>query len=291
MRAAYICSTDGAGVYSDNRLSECVDSGLQSLRDLGIDSEVVQRQTGDFLSQPVITCFLSTLRQINMTKLSSFADMVKQNRRGENVMAINAKLNFLFTPVMINPPNVSLLNKNAEPEFWKVNGTNEMRFNFNFWKGNLETKQKRNSTQVFSSLDVGLVMPDWILHSEQLEMHKASMQFLFQNGPMCKGGVMQLSLRNYYATLFLQIMNSPLTIRARSMGYQPLLLIKNCLLQKNERFGLHGCQLSTIDLKPKSYVSLAGYFRGNMKDRNLHIITMTNRDNNLLVEKKSNSEH
>ena len=134
MRAAYICSTDGAGVYSDNRLSECVDSGLQSLRDLGIDSEVVQRQTGDFLSQPVITCFLSTLRQINMTKLSSFADMVKQNRRGENVMAINAKLNFLFTPVMINPPNVSLLNKNAEPEFWKVNGTNEMRFNFNFWK-------------------------------------------------------------------------------------------------------------------------------------------------------------
>lgn len=276
-------SADALEVYRDGNDEIDVLHGLDGLKELGIDTNLVKRCPADFFSQPVVTCFLSTLRQIGMTQISSFADMVKPGHHGQQLLAINQKLNFFFTPLMIQSPNISLLNKNAEPEMKTDTGTGEKVYNTKFWEGNVERKIMRGQTN-FSSLEVGLYMPDWVLHPKQLEMHKSAMPFLCNHGPMINGGVMLLSLKNAYLQVFLRNMTSAHTIQARLAGYQPLFLIKNCLLQESSRFGINGSQLSSMDMKPKTYLTFAGYYKGSLQDRNLHIIGMTNCDNNLLVQ-------
>ena len=123
---------------------------MSALQDLGIDPSIVTRRTDDFLSSPVVTCFLPMLRQIGMTSISSFSNMIKMDRRAQNVLALNDKLNFLFTPIMVNGTTVSLLNKCAETEFMTCKTTGELQFNHNFWKANVETKPLVSTIAIFN---------------------------------------------------------------------------------------------------------------------------------------------
>lgn len=276
-------STDAMEVYKDGNIKDDVNTGLESLRALGLDTSLVKRVPTDFLSQPIVTCFLSTLRQIGITQISSFADMVKLGRHGQEEIATNSKLNFFFTPLMIQPPNLSLLNKNAQPEMKTDIATGEKVYNTQFWEGNVEKKMMSGQRQ-FSSLEMGMHIPDFVLHPQQLQKHRDAIPFLSNHGPMINGGVMLLSLKNAYIQVFLRNMTSGHTIKARMMGYQPLFLMRNCLLQQNHNYGINGCQLSSMNMKPKSYITFAGYYKGSLEEKNLHIIGMTNSRNNLLVE-------
>ena len=87
--------------------------------------------------------------------------------------------------------------------------------------------------------------------------------------------------------MFLRSMSSELVAKARLAGFQPLFLLKNAIVQKTDHFGLHGHQITTINVRPKSYLAMVGFFRGS--GENLQLITLTNEENHFLVLANDNN--
>ena len=76
-------------------------------------------------------------------------------------------------------------------------------------------------------------------------------------------------------------MTSDLVAKARLTGCMPLFLMKNAICSSTRDFGLNGYQMSTLNLQPKSYLALVGFFKGQGED--LQVITLTNEENKLIV--------
>ena len=84
-------------------------------------------------------------------------------------------------------------------------------------------------------------------------------------------------------------MKSDLVVKARMAGYFPLFLMKNCLLQKSAAFGKNGWQFSSMDKRPKSYLALVAFYKGKEEDGTLSVITLSNKNDELLTLELNNN--
>ena len=117
-----------------------------------------------------------------------------------------------------------------------------------------------------------------------MQQHIHGLGSMKMMGPMARNrnNVCLMTLKNSYCFVFLNQMESDLVGRARLAGFHTLWLIKNCLLQKSESFGLNGYQFSTLDKQPKSYLHLVGFHKGSVEGGDLRIIPLTNSSNEFL---------
>ena len=94
-------------------------------------------------------------------------------------------------------------------------------------------------------------------------------------------------MKQEYATVFLKSMESELVAKARLAGFQTLFLLKNAIIQDTTHFGLHVHQITTINISPKSYLAMVGFYKGYGDD--LQLITLQNKEQNFLVLANSNN--
>ena len=252
---------------------------------LGIDMEGVVQSTNDIFSPVVQECFLEPMRYIGVDNLSHTGDFAKVDETvqegGTHALDFNHKANFLFAPMMVRDKKMSLLNNKNEPEF-VPNEQGGMDFNYNFWSANLNIKRNKITGSTFTNIDIAAIIPTWSLSEFQLRKHTAAMEFMPQHGPTFPNKKAYfLNIKNEYATVFLRNMKSDLVAKAGLAGWMPLFLMKNAIISKTKQFGLNGVQVTTVNLQPKSYLAMVGFFKGNDKD--LQIITLTDVEKKLVV--------
>lgn len=146
----------------------------------------------------------------------------------------------------------------------------------------MQRRQLHQSPGRFEFINIGMFIPDWVVPSNSFTEHQAAMRQLTSLGGMAADNVAVLSLKGSYAWTFVNSMKSPLVGYARAAGYSPLYVLKNCLLQKN-KFHASKAAFSTINLKPKSYLVLVGFWKNNGPNQQPSIVSMTNSERELLM--------
>ena len=130
-----------------------------------------------------------------------------------------------------------------------------------------------------------MLQPDWSIPDLQKGAHEDALRFMKEHGPIVTNSdnVALLCLKNAYAHTFVNQMKTQLVANAILAGFQPVWVIKNCLLQKAKSFGINGYQFSSLDKNPKSFIHLVGFCSGNAKDNNLRIIVLKNNEDEFLT--------
>lgn len=200
-------------------------------------------------------------------------------------IALGIKANILFSPVGLLGGRISLYNKFGNLEF-DHDGT----YNPSYWTDMKETRNRRSPPGLFTSVEIGAVIPDFVVPHGAWQSHKDAFDHMNQYGPALgneKNQVLLLSLKQIYVMCFERYMSSPLMAAARQADWKPLFLLKTCIVTASDRFGVNGYQVTTVDKHPKSYMLLAAFYKG--KGDNVRIITLTDEANNFMVLADHNS--
>lgn len=259
-----------------------------------LDMTSMGLQTGEafhgasrFHSPVVNQCLLQPMQKMSVFNVDNYSHAVQvdiTSPEGKS-MSSNSKSCFFFSPLMIRNNTLSSVNNENVREYVRNPQTGEMEYNKSFWPANLVVKNLRNGG-TFTTLDVGMFIPQFVIPEEQLNAHREAVNFMELHGPCVHGsagnGVALLSLKQAYAHVFVSTMQSELVVQARKAGYHPLWLIKNCLCQTSARFGINGYQFSTLDKRPKSYLSLVAFYKGGTNGEPLIMVTLTNNSNEFL---------
>jgi hypothetical protein len=260
-----------------------VDQAVSDWSNIGFTTEGTTTSTYQIFSRPVADYLLEPLQNIGVTYLSTAADLCPVDETTDTLRVIdrNHKACFLFTPMMIKDKKMSFLNNHNKPEILNLRGRKV--YNREFWTANLNIKNKTRVTEnYFRTIEMAAFIPDWTVAEAYKDTHKAAMRWMSENAAVFPTAQsFYLSLKQEYATVFVRNMESPLVAKARLAGYHPLFLLKNAIIQETKHFGLHGHQLTTINILPKSYLALVGFFAGSGAD--LRVITLQNDKNSFMV--------
>jgi hypothetical protein len=258
-----------------------------SLASIGVQADSASVGISSYISKAVTEALLQPLSTVGMYNVAAMSEYMTRDFDGSMSLKSNPKHHFLFTPIMIKKDHVSVVNAENETETFLLGGTAEVRYNRRFWRANMECK-KFGGGGNFWTLDIGFHQPIWTIPELQRDDHVRAMEAMKEMGPGAKNSsnVFLMTLKQYYAHLFVQEMETTLTAKAILAGFKPLFLIKNCLLQST-KFGINNHQFSTMDKQPKSYLRLCAYFKGSEREGNLTIIPITNSEGRLLSLKES----
>lgn len=258
---------------------------LRELQSLGIEEDMVVSSTETLFSPTVHQCLLGPMRHIGVYRLSTANNFcpMKENSNGgagTRIFDYNHKGCFFFSPVMIREGSASMFNAKNEFEFFEgANGVKQ--YNTRYWSGNLQVKRKQGGDP-FHTLEIGASIPEWTVADQFKDKHQDGLIWMATNGAvMSNKKSFYLSMKNEYATVFLKNMKSQLMGKARLAGFLPLFLMKNAIVQRTSHFGINGHQITTINIKPKSYLALAGFFKGSGDD--LQLIVLKNQEDNFMV--------
>ena len=259
-----------------------------SLSSIGVDTSQATSALNPYLSRAVYQCLLEPLRSVGMHNVAAMTEYMVSDGNDGLLLRSNPKHNYLFTPVMIKKDQVSTVNSQNETEVFMDPSDGEMKYNRFFWRPNMECKRLGFTGTNFWTLDIGFHQPMWTIPEVQQEDHVRAMKAMKELGPAAKNAsnIFLMTLKQYYAHLFLEEMETQLTAKAILAGFRPLFLIKNCLLQKT-KFGINNHQFSTMDKQPKSYLRLCAYFKGSEKNGDLCVIPIANEHGRLLSLKSS----
>lgn len=260
------------------RLEAAGNNNLADLQALGMNVDSVLGGLTEVYSPVVVQCLLGALSDLRMPFLSHGGNIAPRDetRQGLRTIDTNYKINMLFIPMMTRNKRVSVFNNDSKPEFWDGKSV----YNPEFWEANVNLKRTQDG--MFSSLEIGAWVPDWLVADSALAEHKLGMQYMAQHGPVMEDNqTYYLSLKKEYCTVFLRNMQSELVAAARRAGFFPVFALKNGLCQHSTRFGINGWQITTINLQPKSYLALVAFVKG--KAPNLQIITLTNANSQVMV--------
>ena len=263
-------------------------ASMQELEDLGFSPDAVVANTEQVFSPIVNDCFLGPMRHVGVFHLTTAADFCPTNETAEEMRMIdfNHKGCFFFVPLMMRNKTISLINNNNETEFNFVNGNKVV--NRKFWSANLDIKRLNSGAGFFKTLEIGALVPEWTVAQTFLHKHRDAMEWMASNSAVLPNKTtFFLSLKQEHSTVFLRNMESEMVARARLAGFQPLFLMKNAIIQKTAKFGVNGTQVTTINVQPKSYLALVGFFKG--KGNDLKIITIKNEQDNFMVIDNNNN--
>ena len=275
-------SIESHGLFGSSVANPFAKSSMEELQSLGVVDDAVVQTTEQIFSPIVNSCFLGPMRNIGVHSLSTAADFcpVDEKVGDRRLIDFNHKGCFFFVSLMMKNKTISLINKNNEPEFQAVNGTKVC--NRKFWSANLEIKRLNHGHGFFKTLELAAFIPDWTVVDVFKHKHQDAMEWMARNAAVLTDKTtFFLSLKQDYATVFLRNMESELVAKARLAGFQPPFLMKNAIIQKTEKFGVNGTQVTTINIQPKSYLALIRFFKGN--GDNLQVITLKNEAENFMV--------
>lgn len=257
-----------------------VANALGELSAMGMNIGGVRTGVDDLFAPVVKSHFMPQLAGIGIHRLSHGGSVAPRDETRDNVRSFlaNGKHSFLFCPVNCTDKQLSTVSCKNSEEFYY----NEVGFtNPAFWEDSVVLKRTANGS-TFSTLEIGAFIPDWTIPEAAAQEHALAMEWLAANGPVfANGQVFYLSLKNEYVTVFIRNMQSPVVRAGRLAGFFPIFAAKNLIIQKTADFGINGHQLTTINLQPRSYLALVGFYKGT-KD-NLQIITLANGNNDLMV--------
>ena len=264
---------------ADTSLTE---EAVKELEEMGLSTAGITKSTAQVFSEVVNTCLLAPLQKIGVHNLSTAANLcprIDNNVLGRMIDR-NHKACFFFTPVMIRNKKLSLLNRCNKAEITSTPGSPKV-YNHTFWRDNLDIKRLRDGA-LFSTLEMGAFLPPWSIAESFKQEHEDAMHWMASHcAAFPDKNTLFLSVKQEYATVFLKNMESPLVAKARLAGYRPLFLMKNAIVTETSHFGLNGYQVTSINVKPKSYLALVGFFKGN--NTNLQLITLKNDEQNFMV--------
>lgn len=261
------------GATADGAIPE---EHIQDLLDSGIDMTDASKSIKEILSDVVVESLLTPMTDIGVHSLSHGGFFAPRCETGNHMRELDKykRGSFFFTPVMMVNKKVSFFNCKNNPEI-KVNERGMKTYNKAFWKDNFQIKKNRVTGKNFFVLEMAIKIPEWTIPKAELHDHQDAMNWMASHGPVFPNGkFLFLSLKDSYAHVFNKLVESHMYASARLLGFQPLFLIKNISIQPSSWFGINHHQMSTMDLVPKSYLVLAGFYRG--KDEDLELITLTN---------------
>lgn len=257
-----------------------------TLRAIGVETEGITTGISPYISKAVTDALLSPLASVGMHNVAAMTEYMVKDFDGQLSLRSNPKHHFLFTPIMIRKDHISMVNACNETETFLSPINGQVCYNKKFWRANMECKTLKEGGN-FWTLDIGFHQPIWTIPDIQRDDHVSAMQAMKQMGPGAKNAsnVFLMTLKKYYANLFVDEMETALTARAILAGFKPLFLIKNCLLQKTP-YGINNYQFGSMDKQPKSFLRLCAYFKGSEHDGTLCIIPIQNSQGHLLALKK-----
>jgi len=257
-------------------------SAVDEMAAIGMDIEGIVKNTSEIFSNVVKTCLLNPMQQIGVYELSNASQFcpMDDTQPGHRDIDKNHKGCFFFTPFMIKNKTISLLNPQNKLEFFNMNG--KKVYNKNFWPAALNIKRSREGG-LFKTLECAAFIPPWTISDHFKHQHEKGMEWMAQHS----AAFPNKSMKQEYATVFLRSMESELVAKARLAGFQTLFLLKNAIIQDTTHFGLHGHQITTINISPKSYLAMVGFYKGYGDD--LQLITLQNKEQNFLVLANSNN--
>jgi len=273
-----------ASVHSsaNNRNQNLVDMAIGEYEDIGVDMSGVVTSVSQVFSPTVVDALLLPMESIGVHYLSTAADFSPVDEKNGNLRVIdkNHKGCFFFTPLMLKDKNISLINNNNKSEFFtSLDG--KRHYNKTFWKDNVDIKTFKKGGH-FITLDMAAFLPDWTVAQPFLDSHTDAMKWMASHGPVFQNSsCFYLSLKQEYVHVFIRNMETELVAKARLCGFKPLFLLKNAICQQTSHYGLNGQQITTINIQPKSYLCLVGFFKG--KGDSLQIITLKNQRDNFMV--------
>jgi hypothetical protein len=249
---------------------------LNEMASLGVKIDSVATAIIWFLSVTVQQSLLEPLEKLGVYNLQDMSHLTVFKQHGRDLCS-NPKASFLFIPYISRDRKLSTVNNANRAEFFRDPATGALKYYMDFWQDQLEIKN-RKMEGTFSTLEIGMFIPEWSIPEEQLPAHRDALEWMKYNGRVLHGSsdILLLSLKQAYAHVFLHAARSDLVVKARMAGFQPVWLIKNCLLQKNSAYGINGYQFSSLDKPPKSYMSLVGFTTGKQEDGTFRLITLTN---------------
>ena len=255
-----------------------------SMSSLGVHAGHIASGMEAFLAPIVRQAFSPQLQQVGCVNLHNASHFVRRERGSDTLSPFaNQRGNVLFTPVMVTNTTVCIKNNNGDAEFYPdATKPNGLRYNTKFWSGHASTKFRRSTNTKFSTVEFGMLMPLWTIPPVDQHSHNEAVTFLAGNGGYIPhSNVGYLSLKSKYSFAFLKWMTSSIVARAREAGWSPLFLIKNVLLQRNDVYGVRDHIFTSIDLQPRSYLALVGFFKGTTAT-DVSVITINNSNNELL---------
>ena len=248
-----------------------------------MDTQGVTTELTEIFSPVVTQCLLDPMARLGVNYLTHAANFCPLNEIGdqlERTIDKNHKGCFFFTPQMIRDKKISLYNSSNKLEFYKE-GANK-KYYHSYWRDALNTKRVAGNQSYFSTIEMGAFLPPWTIAECFRKDHEDAMLWMAGNAAAFPGNTtLFLSLKNEYATVFLKNMETTLVAHARLFGFQPLFLIKNAIVQYKQQFGIHGHQVTSINIKPKSYLALVGFYRAD--GESLQLITIKNSSNEFMV--------
>lgn len=280
-RSSHGCTQDGGKDHAELEHQ----AAMASMAAVSIPIEGFNAGVTRFLSPVVSQSLLGPMESIGVYNINHMGEFMEHSPTEGLMMKQNAKGHVFFTPLMVRQGEVSWTNNHNQGEFI-TQPDGSLEYNHNFWDANLELKQLRNGSGTFATIDIGMVQPPWTIPESHRQTHNDAIHKMDDIGPILPGTLgpmaVLLTLKRNYAYVFTNTMKSNLVVKAKKAGFSPLWLMKYVLLQKCGNFGVNGWQFSSLDKQPKSYLSLAGFYKGTVEDGNLTIITLTNAENEFL---------
>jgi hypothetical protein len=213
------------------------------------------------------TGIAESLRNIAVTKVIGLGGYF-DNKTGQ--IRDNAYGDMVFSAVpfcvqrgqgMISPN----FNKGLEPEFMEgEDGTQE--FNPSFWKNQMTYYTQKNATGFTmprNFLELSVKMASYLMTDETREEHESVLHTLrTEEMPLHLGGDwLKMTLYDKYAWVFVNMMNSPLTVAARKAGYRPIFLMKNAIKQYTGSMATMRHQFASCDKGARSSIVLVGFVK------------------------------
>lgn len=281
------CNFERESKSYQQRAMEAMDLGNQLYGSAGIDVSAGSLGVNPYISSLVEQTCYPALKSVGMTYCNTMNDVLKTTETGP-ALRTGQKFNFLFTVIPFDRATGGTTSFSPKGRTLMERGPDgKPQYNLLFWDDFIVTRRSNYNgrDRTFSTIDMLMQIPSWCVPDPQLSDHKVSCETVTDIG--CGSHLVKesylLNMKQQYCYYFVKAMKSKVTAAAYEHGFLPLWLIKNALLIKKPEYGLNGFMFTTIDMTPKSYVHLVGYFRGSKEKGDLSIVTLVNEDNFLLA--------
>lgn len=199
------------------------------------------------LAQALLACGVTYIPGIQEYMTLSDSGTVENLQRAGNLLFSAIPCNFNNEP--------SLYNNVGMKEFMDY-GTSGKKCNKQYWWKHVNFFKKN------SNMNLAAWIPRFLLSAPTLLEHDQMVNSLHLRNGVGIGGsgeFFKLVLWRKYAIVFQKIMQMPVVMAARELGFWPLFLLRQCINQ-NVKKGIHA-HLATTDLNGRSSLMLAGFQR------------------------------
>jgi hypothetical protein len=248
---------DGQLILDGDRQAILPAQATMGLNLIGIQPPVIRTNINTMMS----TVFGNLFEALGMRSIPTLHDFLTTNDHGRLAPASRPH-NLIFSAIPCVDNQVAAeKNLNNQTEFVIIHGRQQL--NPNYWYTQMGHAEKIDGSGTVTYLELASFIPTFCIHETQNEQHNTALNWFEQHSCGLKNEFFKLVLYDAYAYTFLHFMNSTMVRMARIHGFRPLFMLKNCILQRDNRFGKNGYKFASCNKKkgPKSTLILLGFWR------------------------------